>query len=597
MWTSLKNSLTELFAQSFEAEGFERRFGEVTLSDRPDLAQFQCNGALAAAKSLKKNPREVAQKILSRVEALAQGRLSQFPVALNLSIAGPGFINIVCSDQWLAAIAESARTDARFGVAKTAKPRKVVIDFGGPNVAKEMHVGHLRSSIIGDSLVRLHRFMGDEVIGDNHLGDWGTPMGMVLCELKREQPNLPYYDAHQETGFPESSPVTMEDLARLYPIASKRFKEDPEFQADVLRATDELQKGRPGYIALWKHFVNTTIASMNRDFGELGIQFDVWLGESFYENKMPPMVERLKSQGHAVLSDGAWVVPLATEAEPEMPPLILVKSGGGFLYHTSDLATIEYRNTHFQADLALYVVDKRQSLHFKQVFLAARKTGIAPESMQLVHAPFGTMNGPDGKPFKTRSGGVLKLRELIQMVNEEAKKRLAELALDRDYSAEERARIAQLVGIATLKYTDLKNNRAADYVFDLERFSQFEGNTGPYLLYAAVRMKSILRKASESGLLPGKILPALGQPEQQLILELLKFPDVLARAYQLEEPHHLCDYGFALSQSFNFFYKECHILREADSARQASWLGLTELTLKQLVLALDLLGIQVPDRM
>ncbi len=312
---------------------------------------------------------------------------------------------------------------------------------------------------------------------------------------------------------------------------------------------------------------------------------------------MPPMVERLKAQGHAVLSDGAWIVPLSTESEPDAPPLILVKSGGGFLYHTSDLATIEYRNQHFHADLALYVVDKRQSLHFKQVFTVARKTGIAPESLALVHAPFGTMNGPDGKPFKTRSGGVLKLRELIQMVNEEAKKRLAELALDRDYSPEEREEIAKLVGIATLKYTDLKNNRAADYIFDLERFSQFEGNTGPYLLYAAVRIKSILRKAAEQGLAPGAILPSHGQPDRQLMLELAKFPDVIYRAYQSEEPHHLCDYGFALSQSFNFFYKECHILREPDASRQASWLGLAQVTLQQLELSLELLGIQVPNRM
>jgi arginyl-tRNA synthetase len=391
-------------------------------------------------------------------------------------------------------------------------------------------------------------------------------------------------------------------LERIYPVASKRFKEDEGFAREVLRATDELQKGRPGYRALWQHFVDVTVREIERDFGRLGIQFDCWLGESFYEDKMPPMVDSLKAAGHAVLSEGAWTVPLATEAEPETPPLILVKSGGGFLYHTSDLATVEYRAGHLKADLALYVVDKRQSLHFKQVFAVAQKTGLAG-NCQLYHAAFGTMNGKDGKPFKTRDGGTVKLKDVLAMVDAEARKRLIELGVDRSYSPEELADIAHKVGIATLKYSDLKNNRVADYVFDLERFSQFEGNTGPYLLYAAVRIKSILRKAAEQGLRPGGILPPgsggteAAKTERALMLELAKLSDGVFRAYEASEPHHLCEYGFGLSQAFNAFYKECHILRETDPARQASWLALSQLVHDQLVLCLSLLGIETPPKM
>jgi arginyl-tRNA synthetase len=575
------------------------RFGEVTLSDRPDLAQYQCNGALGAAKSQKKNPREVAQQVLNQVQALAPEKLPG--LAMSLSLAGPGFINILFSDEALALVTQAAIQDPRSGISKNSKPKTVVIDLGGPNVAKAMHVGHLRSPIIGDSLVRIHRFLGDTVIADNHLGDWGTPMGMVICELKREKPDLPYFQPEPLSQYPKESPVTMEDLERLYPQASTRYKSDEAFAKDVLKATDELQQGRVGYRALWKHFVDVTIKEIERDFGRLGIHFDKWLGESFYEDKMPVMVDRLKKEGHAELSDGAWTIPLATEKEPELPPLILVKSGGGYLYHTSDLATVEYRAKELKADLALYVVDKRQSLHFKQVFLAAKKAGLARDC-ELIHAAFGTMNGKDGKPFKTRAGGTIKLKDLLEMVNDEAKKRLAEMGVDRNYAPEELSDIAHKVGIATLKYSDLKNNRVADYVFDLDRFSQFEGNTGPYLLYAAVRIKSILRKAAEQGFNPGPILPALaqteaGKSERSLMLEMAKLPDIIDRAYQNSEPHHLCDYGFALSQAFNFFYKECHILREEDSARRASWLGLVKGVHDQLILVLGLLGIEVPERM
>jgi arginyl-tRNA synthetase len=547
----------------------------------------------------KKNPREVAQQVVNLVQTLASEKIPNLPV--HLSLAGPGFINITFTDSALAAHTQSTLSDSRLGIAQLPTPQRVVVDLGGPNVAKAMHVGHLRSPIIGDSIVRIHRFLGNTVIADNHLGDWGTPMGMVICELKREQSGLPYFQDQALASYPSHPPVTMEDLERLYPQASARYKSDEVFAREVLKATDELQQGRAGYRALWKHFVDVTIKEIERDFGRLGIHFDTWLGESFYEDKMPTMLERLKKAGHAQLSEAAWIIPLATEKEPETPPLMLVKSGGGYLYHTSDLATVEYRANELKADQAIYVVDKRQSLHFKQVFQAAQKVGLSAQC-RLYHAAFGTMNGKDGKPFKTRAGGTIKLKDLLEMVQDEARKRLTEMGVDQNFGTEELTDIAHKVGMATLKYSDLKNNRVSDYIFDLDRFSQFEGNTGPYLLYAAVRIKSILRKAAELGYSPTAILAALpegesGKTERVLMLEMAKLPDVIDRAYQSSEPHHLCDYGFSLSQTFNAFYKECHILREQDAARRGSWLGLAKGVHDQLILVLSLMGIEVPERM
>ncbi len=603
-----RRQLTRLFSDVFTAKGFDAKLGSVSVSDRPDLAQFQCNGALAGAKSLKRNPRELATEIIGAVEALASQR---FPLndrpndqlkdatakPFTLSIAGPGFINIVLHDELLVQFVRGQAADkARLGCEPTASPRTVVIDYGGPNVAKGMHVGHLRSSIIGDSIVRIYRFMGDKVIGDNHVGDWGTQMGMLICQLREKQPQLPYFDPGFSGTYPSESPVTLPDLEVMYPAASKRYETDETFKAEVLRATDELQSGRRGYKALWQHFVNVTVSDLTRDYEKLGIKFDYWLGESFYEERMPALVERLKASGLTEMSEGALIIPLANEQEPEMPPLILVKSGGGFLYHTSDLATCEYRVEHFKADLALAVVDARQTMHFKQVFKAARLTGLTGKC-EFVHLPFGTMNGTDGKPFKTRAGGVLKLKDLIQMVNDEAKKRLGELAVDRPYSPEELEEIASKVGVATLKYADLKHNRSADYVFDLEKFAKFEGHTGPYLLYATVRIKSILRKALSQGLSAGKIIAPTRESERRLMLEMQRLADVLTMTYNEREPHHLCEYGFNVSQAFNTFYTDCHILRETDPDRQASWLALATLAHDHLEFALGLLGISVPDRM
>jgi arginyl-tRNA synthetase len=570
----------------------EARWGDVIVSDRPDLGDYQCNGALGAAKSQKKNPRELAQALVSA--------LSVHQNDFQLSLAGPGFMNIRLEPHFLAKYASQMALDPRLGIPATGNPRKVVIDFGGPNVAKAMHVGHLRSAIIGDSLKRIYQFKGDEVLGDNHLGDWGSPMGMLICELKRRQPQLPYFDPHLKGPYPSESPVTITELEQMYPIASARFKSDEADKAEVLRATDELQQGRPGYLALWKHFLRITIEDMKIDFGRLGISFDLWLGESFYEDKMPAMVDRLKKAGMTEVSEGALIISLPDE----MPPLILVKSGGGYLYHTSDLATVDYRVRELKTQLALYVVDKRQSLHFKQVFAAAKKAGIA-QSTELVHVAFGTMNGVDGKPFKTREGGVLKLKDLMEMVTQKALQRLEEIGAARGYEASELQSIADKVALATLKYADLKNSREADYTFDLDKFTQFEGATGPYLLYSAVRIKSILRKAHEAGVLASgpqavthlPILPPAVEAERKLLLHLAQLPDSVDRAYAEREPHHLCHYGYELAQAFNFFYRECHILREENSDRRNSWLALCSLSLRHLEQILNLLGISVPERM
>ncbi len=592
---SLRTRLTQLFSESFSALGLEPRFGEVTLSDRPDLAHFQCNGAMAAAKSQKKNPREVAQAVLNDLQARSEKAFG--PGSLQFSLAGPGFINVLLSDRLLSQEVQAMAADPRQGVEPVAHPRQVVIDYGGPNVAKAMHVGHLRGSIIGESLVRIHRFLGEKVVGDNHLGDWGLPMGMIICELRKRKPELPYFDSKNPGPFPAEPPVTLEDLEEIYPYAAKLCKEDEAARAEAIAATEALQKGtHPGYRALWQHFVNVTVKDLTRNFGALDIHFDCHLGESFYEDKMPAMIAELKARGQTEISDGALTIPLASEQDPDLPPLILEKSGGGYLYHTSDLATVQYRVDHFKADLVLYLVDKRQSMHFKQVFLAAKKTGLAGKA-QLVHTAFGTMNGPDGKPFKTREGGVLKLKDLILMVEDEAKKRLNEMAAERNYSPEELDTISRQVGIATLKYADLKNNRSADYIFDLKRFSEFEGNTGPYLLYAAVRIQSILKKAADLGYQPGEILPPIRATEKTLHLECLKLPEAISRAHQLWEPHHLADFGYGLSQAFSSFYKECHIMNESDAARRASWLGLCKLVHAQLSRTLNLLGIEIPARM
>ncbi len=584
--TSLAGMLTRLAGDAFAAEGLSAAFGQVTLSDRPDLAQFQCNGALAAAKQAKANPRAIAEKIAARLKA--------DPLFAKVEIAGPGFSNLDVTDEALAAQMGAMAKDGRLGAPRTGEGKTLVIDFGGPNVAKPMHVGHLRSAIIGDSLQRLFRANGWNVVSDVHLGDWGLQMGQLISEIEIEGTAPVYFDMNYVGPYPDESPVTMDDLEVLYPRASAACKADPARLEAARRATVDLQAGRPGYRALWRHFVKVSETGLTREFGSLGVKFDLWNGESSVDALIPAMVEDLKTRGLAELSEGALVVPVAEPADKkEMPPLLLVKSEGGVLYGTTDLATIIERVKDQNPDLILYIVDQRQHMHFEQVFRAARKAGLNGKAA-LEHAGFGTMNGPDGKPFKTRAGGVMKLFDLIAMGTEVAQKRLSEQNLDADIDVAERAEIARKVGIATIKFADLSNHRATDYIFDLERFSRFEGKTGPYLQYAAVRIRSILRKAKSEQ--AGHTI--MRSPEERaVILQLLALPEAMAAAEDKRAPNILCDYVFDLAQKFSRFYTQHHVLNESDPGLRAARLGLCGLTLSALVRMLDILGIEVPERM
>ncbi len=597
--TDLRSTLGEAVAAAFAAEGVEPTLARVSVSDRPDLADFQSNGALAAAKALKANPRELAGRVAER--------LAGDPRLASVEVAGPGFINLRLSDAALAERAGEVAGDAEhFGAAPVATPRKVLIDYAGPNVAKPMHVGHLRSSIIGESLKRLFRFRGDSVWGDAHFGDWGFQMGLLIVAAGDEGKA----DAFMGDGpFPAESPVTLEDLERLYPAAAARAKEDTEFRDRARKATAELQNGRSGYRALWAHFVAVSRTALEREFGALGVTFDLWNGESDADPRMAEMIAHLRDTGLLVEDDGAQVVHVARPGEtrkkkladgsvieaPSPPPLLVVSSEGSAMYGTTDLATIVDRKANIGPDLVLYVVDERQAEHFEQVFRAAYLAGYAVEGA-LEHLGFGTMNGPDGKPFKTRAGGVLKLHDLITMATDKARERLHEAKLGDDLPEAEFEDIARKVAVAALKFADLSNGRTTSYVFDLDRFMSFEGKTGPYLLYQAVRIKSLLRRAEEQGAKPGRI--AIAEPaERDLALTLDAFDGAVTEAYDRRSPHVVAEHAYRLAQSFSKFYAACPVLVAPDEATKASRLALSQATLGQLVKALDLLGIDTPERM
>ena len=585
---SLISDLSDSFADAFAALGLDRSFGEVLPSQHPELAQYQCNGALGAAKVAGRNPRDLAQAVIDELP----GRGSY----ARLEIAGPGFINITVTDAMLAGYVQAMEADDRLSVPDPAPRRRVLIDYGGPNMSKSMHVGHLRASIIGESLKRLFRFAGHEVAGDIHMGDWGMPVGQLIIELARRRPDLVYFDVGYEGSYPEESPVTLEDLSEMYPVVVARCAEDPAEAERARQATLELQSGRSGYVALWQHFHDVSVAEQKKDFEALGVEFDLWRGESTVHDRLEPLVRRL-AEDVAEESDGALIVDVALpDDKKDMPPLLLTRSDGSYLYSTTDLATLEQRMEEGY-DLVLYVVDARQGLHFEQVFRAARVAGMVPDGVGLEHTYFGTVNGPDGKPFKTREGGVLRLSDLMDLGTEAARARLDDAEIAQDYPVEERDLIARRVGLGALKFGDLSNHRTSNYVFDLDRFTSFEGKTGPYLQYGAVRIQSILRRAAERELQPGQILAPTVVQERDLMLRLVRLPEVIARAVDLRAPNTITEYAYEVATDFNRFYEACHILSEADPARQASWLALVDLTLRILRVLLDLLGIEIPERM
>lgn len=588
---SLAQELSAAAGAAFEAVGLEARFGEVRRSDKPELADFQCNGAMAAAKAAGRNPREIAGEIAAALKV--------HPLVLSAEVAGPGFINLRVSDGALSTRAEVVRGDAMAGAEKAADAQVTVIDFGGANVAKPMHVGHLRSAVIGDTLQRLLRFLGDTVISDVHLGDWGLQMGHLVTELEDEQPGLVYFDAGFTGPYPAQSPVTIEDLGRLYPQASNKAKADEARNERSQKAVAEMQAGRAGYRALLRHFIDVSVEALKVDYGFLNVSFDLWKGESDVDHLIPGLVERFKAAGLAEQSDGAWIVHVAKESDKkEMPPVMLVNSRGGTGYHTTDLATIEDRMATLKPtpERMLYVVDQRQALHFEQVYRAAGLLGMIEEA-RLEHIGFGTVNGPDGKPFKTREGGVLRLADLNAMALDEATKKIdAAGKLPEDMGVDERLAVARQVAVAALRFSDLMNARMTNYVFDLDRFTSFEGKTGPYLLYAAVRVKSVLRKAAEAGHLPDAV-SVHEETERALVLQLDGFGAALLGSREKRMPHILCEHLYSLAQAFSAFYGALPIASEPDAGKRASRLALADAVRHQLETGLGLLGITVPERM
>ena len=575
--------------RGFEAAGYDGSLGRATLSNRPDLCEYQCNGAMAGAKQYKKAPIMIAGDV---VAALKDSELFEETAAVN-----PGFINLKLKKEFVADYLRQMQADPDLSVEKAAHPRTVMIDYGGANVAKPLHVGHLRSAIIGESLKRIGRFMGDKVIGDVHLGDWGLQMGLIITELKKRQPDLPYFQEDFQGEYPAEAPFTISDLEEIYPAASKKSKEDEAYREEALEATALLQQGNRGYRALWQHIMNISVADLKKNYGALNVEFDLWKGESDAQPYIPDMVQRLKDEGYAHEDQGALVVDVKEESDTkEVPPCIILKSDGASLYATTDLATIVERVKLYNPDEILYLTDKRQEMHFIQVFRTARKAGIVGPDVKLRHLGFGTMNGKDGKPFKTREGGVMRLETLIKDIREEMYRKIMD---NHEIDPDEARETARIVGLSAIKYGDLSNQASKDYVFDIDRFTSFEGNTGPYILYTIVRIKSILNKYRESGknVEEARIAGAVSESEKALMLELCKFNEVMETAYAEIAPHKICSYIYDLANGLNRFYHETKILTEENQEQKASWIALLELTRKVLETCIDLLGFSAPERM
>ncbi len=587
---SLLSDLSTLVGDAFAEIGLDPSLGAVVVSQRPELAQFQCNGSMAAAKAAKRSPRDIANDVVVTIQAN--------PMIGRVEVAGPGFINIDVTDELLAERLGALSSDETFGVGSASDPHRIVVDYGGANVAKDLHVGHLRTALIGESLKRMLGFVGHDAIGDVHLGDWGAPMGQLIAELRDRQPDLPYFDPDLSAGYPETSPVSIEDLQEMYPLAAARVKDDPDFAAKARSATVALQNGRPGYRALWNHIRSVSVEALKSVYDALGVDFDLWLGEASVHERIAPLVDRLIASGVAVESDGAVIIPVSEPDDAkEIPPLMLVNSRGGFTYATTDLATIEERVEDLAAKEIIYVVDQRQSLHFEQLFRAARKGGLADDDVILEHPGNGTVNGPDGRPFKTREGGIPRLSATIAEAIDRAGSRLAESEIATEYSESERNEIARRVGLAALKYGELSNHRTSDYSFDLDRFTQLQGRTGPYIQYVAARAGSLLARARAQGFVAGEPAPPSVSAERDLILELMRFPEILDRSISQRAPNHLAEYAYELAGTFNRFYDACHVMSEPDPARRGSWLLLVDTMRRQLDQMLTLLGIEIPERM
>ena len=576
--------ITAKMQAAFEAAGYDASFGRVNVSNRPDLCEYQCNGALAAAKQYKCAPIQIANAVVAQLDATDYDLVEAVM---------PGFINLKLSGTFLQKYLEEMRTAEDFGVQKIGAGKTIVVDYGGPNVAKPLHIGHLRSAIIGEAMKRLHKFLGYNAIGDIHLGDWGLQMGLIITELQERQPDLCYFDASFTGPYPEEAPFTITELEEIYPAASAKKKEDEAFADRAHTATFELQQGRPGYRAIWQHIMRLSVADMTKIYDNLDVHFESWLGESDADPYIPAMVEDIKAKGLAVLSEGAWVVPVAEESDKkEVPPMILVKSDGSAIYATTDLATMVQRMQDFKPEKILYLTDKRQALHFEQVFRAARKTGIVNAETELEHVGFGTMNGKDGKPFKTREGGVMRLERLIAEMTEFVRAKVVENKIVAD---EEVDATTAKIALAALKYGDLSNQPTKDYVFDMDRFAAFEGNTGPYILYTIVRIKSILGRYGAWENLP---IQAPANPyAKDLMLAITKFGPSLEAALKASAPNMICAYIYELAGAVNKFYHETRILTEENEELKAGYISLIGLAKNILEACISILGFSAPEKM
>ena len=585
----LVDLLTFELENAFEKAGYDKQYAKVTLSNRPDLCEYQCNGAMAAVKVYRKAPIMIANDVVAALEGCA--------CIEKVEAVNPGFINITLDTAFVADYLKNMNAEEKLGVSEPDKVKTIVVDYGGANVAKALHVGHLRPAIIGESVKRIGRYVGHQVIGDVHLGDWGSQMGLVMMELKRRQPELPYFDESFEGEYPKESPFTIEELGEIYPTASAYAKENEAFKEEALQATYLLQNGHRGYTALWRHIMNVSLPDLKKNYSALNVEFDLWKGEADAKPYIADMVQYLKDEGYAREDQGALVVDVKEETDTkEVPPCMILKSDGAALYATTDLATLVEREKLYQPDQVVYVTDKRQEMHFEQVFRCAKKTGIVRQETGLKHIGFGTMNGKDGKPFKTRDGGVMRLEELVGDINDKMYEKIIE---NRAIDEEEAGETAKKVGLAALKYGDLSNQAAKDYVFDIDRFISFEGNTGPYILYTIVRIKSILAKYAESGktVEACEIQKAESASAKALMLEVAKFNSVMEGACEELAPHKICAYIYDLSNAFNRFYHETKILSEENEERKAGYIALLSITKRVLETCIDVLGFEAPERM
>lgn len=584
----LIQKLTSIVEEQFEQLGYDRMYGVVTESNRPDICQFQCNGALVAAKKYRKAPMQIAKLIVDGLKST--------DVFETIETVNPGFINITLKDSFIINYLNDMHNDKKLGCNEALKPLTIVVDYGGANVAKPLHVGHLRPAIIGESIKRISRFLGHNVIGDVHLGDWGLQIGMIISEVKRRKPVLPYFDESFSGEYPKEAPFTIDELEEIYPVASKLAKSDERAMEEAKKATVELQNGRKGYVALWRHILNISVDDLKKNYGKLNVEFDLWKGESDCQKYMGEMIDYLKENNYTYESDGAIVIDVSKEEDTyKVPPFILLKSDGATLYSTTDLATIWERIKVYDPDEIIYVVDKRQGLHFEQVFRCAVKTKIASEKLQLNFIGFGTMNGKDGKPFKTREGGVMRLQDLIKMIKDNVRGKLKE---DKSMFEAEIEEIARKVGLAALKYGDLSNQVTKDYMFDLDRFSSFEGNTGPYIIYTIVRIKSILKK-SEAEIYNKelKFLEPKSKIERDLMLKFTAFNEAVEKAFIDKAPNKICEYIYDVANLFNKFYHDNRIISEENMQRKISWLKLIIITKNILEQGLELLGLEAPEKM